>query len=65
VSSKDVQIAVVRRKEIDFERLAEALLDLVASLEPNERDRRAEEGEGLQKKLDADELQLPEDGSAA
>jgi hypothetical protein len=65
VSSKDVRITVARRKEIDFERLAEALLDLVASLEPDERDRQAQEGEALERELDDDEPQLSEDGSAA
>jgi hypothetical protein len=65
VSSKDVRIKVVRRSEIDFDRLAEALLDLVASLGPDERDRMAEEGAALLQELDAEKPQLPGDGSAA
>jgi hypothetical protein len=65
MSSKDVRIAVVRRTEIDFERLAEVLLDLVASLEPDERDRMAEEGAALLQELDEEKPQLPGSGSAA
>ena len=44
MSSKDVRITVVRRSEIDFARLAEALLDLVSSLDDDERDQAAQEG---------------------
>jgi hypothetical protein len=65
VSSKDVRIVVVRRPEIDFERLAEALLDLVASLEPEERDQAAKEGAVLLQKLDEEKPPLPDGGSAA
>jgi hypothetical protein len=65
VSSKDIRIRVVRRSEIDFDRLAEALLDLVASLEPDERDRMAEEGTALLQDLGEEKPHLPGDGSAA
>lgn len=65
MASKDVHITVVRRPEIDIERLAEALLDLVASLAPEERDRMAEEGATLLQKLGEEEPLLPGSGGAA
>jgi hypothetical protein len=65
VSSKDVRITVVRRSEIDFARLAEALLDLVASLDDDERDQAAKEGSALLQKLDEEKPPLPDEGSAA
>lgn len=65
MSSKDVRITVVRRSEIDFDRLAEALLDLVASLDDNERDQAAKEGAALLQRLDEEKPLLPDEGSAA
>ena len=65
MASKDVRITVVRRPEIDIDRLAEALLDLVASLDANERDRTAEEGVALLQEMDEDEPPLPESSGAA
>jgi hypothetical protein len=65
VSSKDVRITVVRRSEIDFARLAEALLDLVASLDDDERDRAAKEGSALLQKLNEEKPPLPDEGSSA
>jgi hypothetical protein len=65
VSSKDVRITVVRRSEIDFARLAEALLDLVASLDDDERDQAAKEGSALLQQLDEEKPPLPDEGSAA
>jgi hypothetical protein len=65
VSSKDIRIAVVRRSEIDFVRLAEALLDLVASLDDEERDQAAKEGAALLQELDEEKPPLPDGGSAA
>ena len=65
MSSKDVRITVVRRSEIDFARLAEALLDLVASLDDDERDQAAKEGSALLQKLDEEKPPLPDKGSAA
>jgi hypothetical protein len=65
VSSKDVRITVVRRSEIDFARLAEALLDLVASLDDDERDQAAKEGAALLQRLDEEKPSLPDEGSAA
>jgi hypothetical protein len=65
MASKDVRITVVRRPEIDFDRLAEALLDLVAGLESEERDRMAEEGAALLQGMDEEEPHLPESGGAA
>lgn len=65
MSSKDVRITVVRRSEIDFERLAAALLDLVASLDDDERDQEATEGSALLQRLDEEQPPLPDEGSAA
>jgi hypothetical protein len=65
VSSKDVRITVVRRSEIDVARLAEALLDLVASLDDDERDQAAKEGAALLQRMDEEKPSLPDDGSAA
>jgi len=65
VSSRDIRITVVRRSEIDVERLAEALLDLVASLDEDEREQAAKEGSALLQKLDEEKPPLPDKGSAA
>jgi hypothetical protein len=65
VSSRDVRVTVVRRSEIDVTRLAEALLDLVASLDEDEREQAAKEGTALLQKLDEEKPPLPDEGSAA
>ncbi len=65
MSSRDVRITVVRRSEIDVKRLAEALLDLVASLDDDERDQATKEGAALFQRLDEVKPPLPDEGSAA
>ncbi len=65
MSSRDIRITVVRRSEIDVARLAEALLDLVASLDEDERQQLAKEGAALLQKNYEEKPRLPKKGSAA
>jgi hypothetical protein len=65
VSNRDIRITAVRRSEIDVTRLAEALLDLVASLDEDEREQVAKEGTTLLQRMNEEKPSLPDEGSAA
>ncbi len=65
MSGKDIRITAIRRSEIDVARLAEALLDLVASLDEDEREQAAKEGTALLQKFDEEKPPPPDEGSAA
>jgi hypothetical protein len=61
--NKQVRIIPKRREIIDFPRLAEALLDVVASLSPTERKRFESEGERVLKTVEGG--RKPKRGNAA